>query len=50
MITTIIQRPRVRPTKLGFVCYGLGKEGHGRTIRAAFFDWLNECGFYPYAG
>lgn len=45
----IFTKPRVRPTPAGFSCIGLGKAGIGRTIRAAYFDWLNECGFYPYA-
>lgn len=45
----IYLKPKVRPTLNGFRCIGLGKEGNGLTIRAAYFDWLNECEFYPYA-
>lgn len=44
----ILEKPRARPTRQGFCCYGLGCEGHGRTLYAAYMDWLNECGLFPY--
>lgn len=45
----MIAKPRIRRDGLGYSCIGLGREGNGRTPKAAYFDWLNECRFYPYA-
>jgi hypothetical protein len=44
----IFQKPRMRPTPYGWSCIGFGCEGNGSTMRGAYFDWLNEAGFYPY--
>lgn len=41
-------KPRLRRTETGWSCIGLGHEGNGATPRGAWFDWLNEAGFYPY--
>ena len=41
-------KPRLKRTSMGWSCIGLGKEGNGRTPRAAYYDWLNEASFFPY--
>lgn len=48
MISSAVQKPRIKPCANGWACVGLGKEGNGRTPRAAFLDWLNEAALYPY--
>lgn len=48
ILVSDIIKPRIRLTPAGFSCIGLGKEGNGRTPRAAYFDWLNEARFFPY--
>lgn len=46
----ILQKPRMRPTPTGWSCVGLGCEGNGRTMRGAYYDWLNEAVLFPYTG
>ena len=41
-------KPRLKLTPHSWSCIGFGKEGNGRTPRAAYFDWLNEASFFPY--
>lgn len=49
----MIIKPRIRLERIGdrltYSCIGLGKSGNGASPRGAYFDWLNECSFYPYA-
>ncbi len=41
-------KPRLQRTAYGWSCIGLGREGNGRTLRGAYFDWLNEAAMFPY--
>ena len=44
----LVELPELAEDAHGWSCSGLGKEGNGRTPRAAYFDWLNEASFFPY--
>lgn len=45
----MMTKPKLVKFAHGWSCSALGKEGNGRTPKAAYFDWLNECAFFPYA-
>lgn len=47
MVISLV-KPRLKRDRYGWSCSGLGKEGCGRTPKAAYMDWLNEASLYPY--